>query len=143
MNRYFAAPSVPYIQQNTGICSCVNRFAKAVCWQWACTQGFSPAVGSLPKWRQSSGIGGKAMIRNGEINMSEVKRILRKYWWILPLTLMSGGALGLGATMVLPKKFTSQARIQTHEQSVSTDLVKPVLTAATNARLSSMQAQIL
>jgi len=85
----------------------------------------------------------KAMIRNGEINMSEVKRILRKYWWILPLAITSGGALGLGATMVLPKKFTSQARIQVHEQSVSTDLVKPVLTEATNARLASMQEQIL
>jgi polysaccharide chain length determinant protein (PEP-CTERM system associated) len=97
----------------------------------------------MPRWRQSSGIGGKAMIRNGEINMSEIKRILRKYWWILPLTIMSGGALGLGATMVLPKKFTSQARIQIHEQSVSTDLVKPILTEATNARLSSMQEQIL
>src|SRR5262249_19198031 len=83
------------------------------------------------------------MIRNGEITMLEVKRILRKYWWILPLAITSGGALGLGATMVLPKKFTSQARIQIHEQSVSTDLVKPVLTEATNARLASMQEQIL
>src|SRR5215831_14304700 len=83
------------------------------------------------------------MIRNGEINMSEVKRILRKYWWILPLTIVSGGALGLGATMMLPKKFTSQSRVQIHEQSVSTDLVKPVLTEASNARLASMQEQIL
>jgi polysaccharide chain length determinant protein (PEP-CTERM system associated) len=44
---------------------------------------------------------------------------------------------------VLPKKFTSQSRVQIHEQSVSTDLVKPVLTEATNARLASMQEQIL
>src|SRR5215470_9821285 len=83
------------------------------------------------------------MIRNGEITMSEVKRILKKYWWILPLTVVSGCALGLGATMVLPKKFTSQSRVQIHEQSVSTDLVKPVLTEATNARLASMQEEIL
>jgi len=83
------------------------------------------------------------MIRNGEISMSEVKRILRKFWWILPLTILSGGALGLGATMVLPKKFTSQSRVQIHEQSVSPDLVKPVLTEASNARLASMQEQIL
>ena len=83
------------------------------------------------------------MIRNGEISMSEVKRILKKYWWILPLTVVSGGALGLGATMVLPKKFTSQSRVQIHEQSVSPDLVKPVLTEASNQRLASMQEQIL
>src|SRR5262250_3399871 len=83
------------------------------------------------------------MIRNGEISMSEVKRILKKYWWILPLTVISGSALGLGATLMLPKKFTSQSRVQIHEQSVSTELVKPVLTEATNVRLASMQEQIL
>jgi polysaccharide chain length determinant protein (PEP-CTERM system associated) len=83
------------------------------------------------------------MIRNGEISMSEVKRILRKYWWILPLTIVIGGALGLGATMVLPKKFTSQSRVQIHEQTVSTDILKPVLTDATNQRLVSMQEKIL
>src|SRR5215813_3776248 len=83
------------------------------------------------------------MIRNGEITMSEVKRIFKKYWWILPLTVISGSALGLGATMMLPKKFTSQSRVQIHEQSVSIELVKPILTEATNARLASMQEQIL
>src|SRR5215813_7516631 len=83
------------------------------------------------------------MIRNGEITMSEVKRIFKKYWWILPLTVISGSALGLGATMMLPKKFTSQSRVQIHEQSVSIELVKPVLTEATNVRLASMQEQIL
>jgi polysaccharide chain length determinant protein (PEP-CTERM system associated) len=83
------------------------------------------------------------MIRNGEITMYEVKRILKKYWWILPLTVISGSALGLGATLMLPKKFTSQSRVQIHEQSVSIELVKPVLTEATNVRLASMQEQIL
>lgn len=83
------------------------------------------------------------MIRNGEISAFEVKRILKKYWWILPLTVVSGGALGLGATMVLPKKFTSQSRVQIHEQSVSPDIVKPVLTEATNQRVVQMQEEIL
>jgi len=83
------------------------------------------------------------MIRNGEISMSEVKRILRKYWWILPLTVVIGGALGLGATMVLPKKFTSQSRVQIHEQTVSTEILRPVLTDATNQRLIGMQEKIL
>ena len=83
------------------------------------------------------------MIRNGEISSAEIKRILKKYWWILPLALMSGGALGLGLTFFLPKKFTSQSRVQIHEQSVSPELVKPVLTEATNQRLASMQEQIL
>jgi polysaccharide chain length determinant protein (PEP-CTERM system associated) len=83
------------------------------------------------------------MIRNGEISSSEVKRILGKYWWILPLMLVSGGALGLGATFFIPKRFTSQSRVQIHEQSVSSELVKPVLTEATSQRLASMQEEIL
>src|ERR1041385_7425298 len=93
--------------------------------------------------RVTTGIWWTEMIRNGEISMFEVKRILRKYWWILPLTVISGGALGLGATLVLPKKFTSQSRIQIHEQSVSPDIVKPVLTEATNQRVVLMQEDIL
>ena len=83
------------------------------------------------------------MIRNGEISMSEAKRILNKFWWILPLTLVSCGALGLGATFFLPKKFTSQSRVQIHEQTVSIDLIKPALTEATSQRLASMQEEIL
>src|SRR5437762_12107871 len=83
------------------------------------------------------------MIRNGEISMSEVKRILKKYWWILPLTIVSGGVLGLGATMVLPKKLTSQSRLQIHDQTVSTEILKPVLTDATNHRHVGMQEKIL
>src|ERR1041384_3287752 len=83
------------------------------------------------------------MIRNGEITMSEVKRILRKYWWILPLTTLGGVSLALGATFFLPKKFTSQSRIQIHEQTVSSDMVKPVITEATNQRLASMQEEVL
>jgi polysaccharide chain length determinant protein (PEP-CTERM system associated) len=83
------------------------------------------------------------MIRNGEISMSEVKRILRRYWWILPIAVVGGGALGLGLTFFLPKKFTSQSRVQIYEQTVSPDLVKPVLTEATSQRVASLQEQIL
>jgi polysaccharide chain length determinant protein (PEP-CTERM system associated) len=83
------------------------------------------------------------MIRNGEISMSEVKRILRVYWWILPLTLVSGGALGLGLTFFLPKKFTSQARVQIYEPAFGEVIVKQVLTEATSQRVASLQEQIL
>jgi len=83
------------------------------------------------------------MIRNGEISMSEVKRILGKYWWVLPLTTIVGVTLALGSTFFLPNKFTSQTMVLIEEQSVSTELVKPVITEATNQRLASMKEQIL
>jgi polysaccharide chain length determinant protein (PEP-CTERM system associated) len=83
------------------------------------------------------------MIRNGEITMAEVKRILRKYWWVLPLTTTVGLVLALGATFFLPNKFTSQTLVLVEQQQVSTDLVKPVITEASNQRLASMKEQIL
>src|SRR5215467_4550869 len=83
------------------------------------------------------------MIRDGEISMSEVKRILRKHWWILPLTGVTGTALALAATFILPNRFTSQTLVLVEQQSVSTEMVKPVITEATNQRLASMKEQIM
>ncbi len=83
------------------------------------------------------------MIRNGELTMTEAKRILRKYWWILPLTVMGGISLAIGATAFLPKRFTSQTLVLVDQPTVSPDLVKPVVNEATNQRLASMQEQIL
>jgi polysaccharide chain length determinant protein (PEP-CTERM system associated) len=83
------------------------------------------------------------MIRNGEMSMAEMKRILKRYWWVLPLTLIAGVSLALGSTFFLPKRFTSQTLVLVDQQTVSPDLVKPVITEATNQRLASMQEQIL
>ena len=83
------------------------------------------------------------MIRNGEMSMVEVKRILRRYWWILPLTVIGGVSLALGSTAFLPKRFTSHTLVLVDEPTVSPDLVKPVVSEATNQRLASMQEQIL
>ena len=83
------------------------------------------------------------MIRSGELSISEVKRILGRYWWIPLLTVIAGATLALGATAFLPKKFTSQTLVLVDQPTVSPDLVKPVVTEATNQRLASMQEQIL
>jgi protein tyrosine kinase modulator len=83
------------------------------------------------------------MIRNGEMSMAEMKRVLKRYWWVLPLTLIAGVSLALGSTFFLPKRFTSQTLVLVDQQTVSPDLVKPVITEATNQRLASMQEQIL
>jgi len=83
------------------------------------------------------------MIRNGEMSTVEAKRILRAYWWILPLTVIGGVVLALGVTVFLPKRFTSRTLVLVDQPTVSADLVKPVVTEATNQRLASMQEQIL
>ena len=83
------------------------------------------------------------MIRNGEITMSEVKRVVRKYWWIFPITVVGGVGLALGATTFLPKKFTSTTLVLIDQQTVSPTMLPPVITEGTNQRLASIQEQIL
>lgn len=83
------------------------------------------------------------MIKNGEITLTEAKRIFRHYWWILPLTVIGCGALGLLAAVVLPKRYTSQTLVLVDQPTVSADIVKPVVTEDLNQRLASMQGQIL
>jgi len=83
------------------------------------------------------------MIRNGELSMAEIKRVFKRNWLILPLTVIAGVSIALGSTFFLPKRFTSQTLVLVDQQTVSPDLVKPVVTEATNQRLASMQEQIL
>jgi uncharacterized protein involved in exopolysaccharide biosynthesis len=83
------------------------------------------------------------MIRNGEITASEAKRILRRYWWILPIAILGCGGIGLLAATVLPKRYTSETLVLVDQPTVPTEFVKPVVTEDLNHRLASMQEQIL
>ncbi len=83
------------------------------------------------------------MIRDGEITGSEANRILRKYWWILPITILGCGTLGLLAALVLPKKYTSETVVLVAQPTVPIDYVKPVVSDDLNRRLASMKEQIL
>jgi polysaccharide chain length determinant protein (PEP-CTERM system associated) len=83
------------------------------------------------------------MARNGEISVTDAVRVLRKYWWILPVSTLFLGSLGYVATLVLPKKYTSETNVLVEQPIVSEDYVKPVVTDDLNMRLSSMKAQVL
>lgn len=83
------------------------------------------------------------MAQNREISVSDAKRVLRKYWWILPVSTLVAGTLGLIATLVLPKKYTSSTSVLVEQPIVSKDYVRPVVTDDLNLRLSSMKAQVL
>jgi polysaccharide chain length determinant protein (PEP-CTERM system associated) len=83
------------------------------------------------------------MIRNGEITVSEAKRIFRNYWWILPIAVIGCGLIGLLAATVLPKRYTSETLVLVDQPTVPTEFVKPVVTEDLNHRLASMQEQIL
>src|SRR6267378_2333091 len=83
------------------------------------------------------------MVRNGEIAAEDAKRVLRRYWWILPITVVGCGTIAMMFAMVLPKKYTSQTLILVQQPTVPSDIVKPVVTEDLNHRLASMQEQIL
>jgi polysaccharide chain length determinant protein (PEP-CTERM system associated) len=83
------------------------------------------------------------MVQNGEIGLDDAKRVLRRFWWILPITTILLGAIGLGAALVLPKRYTSQTMVLVEQPTVGPDYVKPVVTEDLNHRLASMQEQVL
>ncbi|HET8925072.1 MAG TPA: Wzz/FepE/Etk N-terminal domain-containing protein [Candidatus Acidoferrum sp.] len=83
------------------------------------------------------------MVRDGEIAAEDAKRVLRRFWWIIAITVITGGSMGMAAAMVLPKKYTSQTLILVQQPGVPSDIVKPVVTEDLNHRLASMQEQIL
>src|SRR5882672_10477699 len=83
------------------------------------------------------------MIKNGEITITEARRILRRYWWILPLTVIGCGALGLLFAVMLPKHYTSQTLVLVDQPTVPIEYVRSVVSEELNHRLVSMQEQIL
>jgi len=83
------------------------------------------------------------MLRNGEIDIKEIKRVLRRYWWILPATTFVLGATALAVTFVLPKKYTSSTVVLVEPPTVSKEVVPTLVTEDLYHRLASMKEQIL
>jgi polysaccharide chain length determinant protein (PEP-CTERM system associated) len=83
------------------------------------------------------------MVRNGEIGIEDAKRVLRRFWWILPITIVSGTVLALAAAFTMPKKYTSTTLVLVEQPTVPVDYVKPVVSADLSNRLASMKQQIL
>src|SRR5215467_3458012 len=82
------------------------------------------------------------MARNGEISISDIKRILRRYWWVsLTLSLVLACA-GLAAALVLPKKYTSSTLVLIEQPAVPTDVIRPVVTDDLSQIMASMKAQV-
>jgi polysaccharide chain length determinant protein (PEP-CTERM system associated) len=83
------------------------------------------------------------MVRDGNIALADLKRILRRYWWIPVASTVLFGAVGLIATYILPKKYTSSTIVLVEQPTVPVDIVKPIVSDDLNHRMSSMKEQIL
>ncbi len=83
------------------------------------------------------------MVGDNPISVSDIKRILRRWWWIVPITTVFFGGLGTLAALVLPKKYMSQTMVLVEQPTVSDKIVAPVINEDLSRRLESMQQQIL
>jgi polysaccharide chain length determinant protein (PEP-CTERM system associated) len=83
------------------------------------------------------------MMNNGTISLADAKRVLRKYWWVLPISMVVLGCVGYGLTKVLPKKYKSSTTVLVEQPVVPADYVRPVVQEDLHNHLASMQAEIL
>jgi protein tyrosine kinase modulator len=83
------------------------------------------------------------MVGNNPISVTDIKRVLRRWWWILPLTTVFFGGLGTLAAMVLPKKYTSKTMVTVEDATISPKLLEPVITDDLNRQLGAMKEEIL
>src|ERR1700686_2031474 len=83
------------------------------------------------------------MAANRELNSTDAKRVLRRYWWILPISTVLLTLFSWVAANVLPKRYTSQTMVLVEEPSVPSKYVEPVGTDDLNHRLARTQEQIL
>lgn len=83
------------------------------------------------------------MVQNSEFGIADVKRVIRRHWWIIPVCVLVGGTAGVLAALKLPKKYTSETLVLVAKPMVPVEYVKPVVTEDLNQRLASMKEQIL
>jgi polysaccharide chain length determinant protein (PEP-CTERM system associated) len=82
------------------------------------------------------------MVRNGEISVADIKRILRRYWWVAATLSVALACVGLAAALVLPKKYTSSTLVLIERPAVPTDVIRPVVTDDLSQIMASMKAQV-
>lgn len=83
------------------------------------------------------------MVRNGEFSTADIKRVLRKHWWILPACALGLGVTAVLVAMQLPKQYTSQTLVLVARPAVSEEVVKHVVTEDFTQRLAAMKGKIL
>lgn len=83
------------------------------------------------------------MVRNGEFSAADVKRVLRKHWWIVPACAIGIGAVSVVVATQLPRQYTSQTLVLVARPNVSEQIVKPFVPEDLAQRLATMKGKIL
>ena len=83
------------------------------------------------------------MLGDRELNLSDYLAIVRRRMWWLVLPTVIVPILAYLVSLKIPNRYTSQTTVLVEQQKVSDNLVKPFMTEDLNARLATMQEQIL
>jgi polysaccharide chain length determinant protein (PEP-CTERM system associated) len=78
-----------------------------------------------------------------ELTQADYIAILRRRWVLITVLALIGAPLAYGVSRLLPNRYKSQTLVLVEPPTVPTDFVKPVITTEINARLASMQEEIL
>ncbi len=83
------------------------------------------------------------MLGHRALTPEDYLAILRKRWWIVLLPALVISAIATGVSYFVPPVYTSQTLVLIEQQKVPENYVKPIIAEDLNARLASMQEQIL
>lgn len=83
------------------------------------------------------------MLGHRELTPSDYSDILRRRRWAIILPAVLGPVIAYGISVELPSRYISQTLILIEQQRVPDNFVKPVITEDLNARIGTMQEQIL
>jgi polysaccharide chain length determinant protein (PEP-CTERM system associated) len=82
------------------------------------------------------------MLGHRPLNADDYFTILKRRWWIIGIPAIVMPVVAVVATLYIPAQYVSQASVQIGQQTISSDLVKQVLTEDINSRLATITQQI-
>ena len=78
-----------------------------------------------------------------ELTLQDYLAMLRRRWVVITVFAILGAPIAYAVSRFLPSRYTSKTSVLIEPPTVSKDLIRPVITEDVNARLASMQQQIL
>ncbi len=83
------------------------------------------------------------MLGNRELTVDDYLAILRRRKWAIIVPMFLGPMIAFGFSLKIPSRYSSQTLVLVEQQRVPDSYVQPVVTEDLNARLATMQEQIL
>lgn len=83
------------------------------------------------------------MLGHRVLTLQDYTSILKRRWWVIAIPMVVFSIIGFAITFFVEPQYVSQTLVLIEQQKVPDNYVKPVISEDLNARLASMQEQIL